>query len=189
MCLSKADGSWGFKDIQCFNQALLAKQAWRCVQDLECLFAKVLKSRYFELEEFLEADIGSRPSFGWRSIVHGRELLIKGLRKMVGNGKSLSVWMDSWVYDNGMRAPFSKNPIINYDMKVDVLINMEDRGWIKEELEEHFFPNDIALILLQKPAVDREDFYCWESTKSGDYSVKSGYLLLGKHEASHLLIS
>ncbi|KAG7533599.1 Reverse transcriptase zinc-binding domain [Arabidopsis thaliana x Arabidopsis arenosa] len=177
LCLSKEDGGLGFRDIECFNQALLAKQAWRVIQNPECLFAQVLKSRYFQDEEFLEADIGTRPSFGWRSIMHGRELLVKGIRKRVGNGKSISVWMDSWLYDNGWRAPFIKNPIINYDLKVNALIDMDFKGWNRDVLEEHFFPNDIGHILLQKPVVDREDFYCWENTKSGDYTVKTGYVL------------
>lgn len=50
---------------------------------------------------------------------------------MVGNRKFLSVWMDSWVYDNGMRAPFSKNAIINYEMKVEMLIDSAQGVGIK----------------------------------------------------------
>lgn len=49
MSFSKEDGGLEFKDIKYFNQALLAKQAWRCVQDPKCLFTKVLNSRYFDV--------------------------------------------------------------------------------------------------------------------------------------------
>lgn len=45
----------------------------------------------------------------------------------------------------------------------------------------------ISLILVQKPTVDRDEFYCWESTKSGDYTVKSGYDLACKVKNSEFL--
>lgn len=140
LCLAKEDGGLGFRDIECFNQALLAKQAWRVIQDPDCLFAQLLKSRYFAYQDFLESSLGDRPSYGWRSILHERDLLIKGMSKRIGNGKSLSVWLDSWVYDeNRWRAPFIKNPICNLDLRVDDLIDTEARGWIREELDEQFF--------------------------------------------------
>lgn len=140
LCLAKEDGGLGFRDIECFNQALLAKQAWRVIQDPDCLFAHLLKSRYFAYQDFLESSLGDRPSYGWRNILHGRDLLVKGMSKRIGNGKSLSVWLDSWVYDeNRWRAPFIKNPIFNLDLRVDDLIDTEARGWIREELDEQFF--------------------------------------------------
>src|SRR5690606_2793747 len=78
LCLSKTKGGMGFKDLQCFNQALLAKQAWRLIQFPHCLFSRVIKSMYYDNDQFLNAPLGSRPSYGWRSILHGRNLLRQG---------------------------------------------------------------------------------------------------------------
>ncbi|KAG7595232.1 hypothetical protein ISN45_Aa01g039400 [Arabidopsis thaliana x Arabidopsis arenosa] len=177
LCLSKNQGGLGFRDIESFNQALLGKQAWRLLQNPSSLFARFFKSRYFVGDDFLEADLGVRPSYAWRSILHGRELLIKGLRKEVGNGKSLSVWMDSWVYDNGPRIPLIKHFTVNLDLKVEDLIDHHARNWNREVLDDLFYPIDVELIVKRKPVVCMDDFWCWLHTKSGEYSVKTGYWL------------
>lgn len=73
--MSKDLGGLGFKDVECFNQVLLGKQAWRLVKFSDSLLAKFLKSRYFDQEDFLSVDEGVRPSFGWRSMLFRRQLL------------------------------------------------------------------------------------------------------------------
>lgn len=80
LCLTNEQGDLGFRDIQCFNQALLAKQAWRVIQHPNSLFSQVLKSIYFENDNFLEAGFGYRPFYAWRSIMYGRDLLKLGLK-------------------------------------------------------------------------------------------------------------
>ncbi|KAG7560018.1 Reverse transcriptase zinc-binding domain [Arabidopsis thaliana x Arabidopsis arenosa] len=177
MCLSKDQGGLGFRDIESFNQALLAKQAWRLLHNPSSLFAKFFKSRYFEQDDFLEADIGVRPSYAWRSIIHGRDLLMKGLRKEVGNGNSLSVWMDPWIYDDGPRLPLLRHFSVNLSLKVADLIDVESRKWNRELLDDLFNQRDVEIILRRNPVVKKEDFWVWMHTKSGDFSVRTGYWL------------
>ncbi|XP_019098248.1 PREDICTED: uncharacterized protein LOC109131580 [Camelina sativa] len=139
LCLTKDQGGLGFKDIELFNQALLAKQAWRLIHYPNCLFSRFMKSRYFNDMPFMLADYGKRPSFAWRSILHERALLEKGLNQRVGDGVSLKVWTSLWLEDDRIRAPLMKNILVDLELSVHELINQDTRDWCPTALEEHFF--------------------------------------------------
>lgn len=47
LCLPKAKGGLGFKDLCRFNEAKLAKQIWCLIQDTSSLFYHVFKAKYF----------------------------------------------------------------------------------------------------------------------------------------------
>ncbi|KAM1330863.1 hypothetical protein ACFX2H_043101 [Malus domestica] len=61
-------GRLGFKDIQCFNLALLAKIGWRITYRPDSLLATVLRDKYFPGKTFREACSGRGISWGWKGI-------------------------------------------------------------------------------------------------------------------------
>lgn len=99
MTLSKADGGIGFRDFRALNEALLAKQGWRLLMNPQSYWAKMVKGLYFPNSSFLNAKRGSRASWAWLSILHGRDLLVKGLRWQVQDGKKIDLWEDRWIPD------------------------------------------------------------------------------------------
>lgn len=92
-----AQGGWrvGFKNIMKFNQALLAKQGWRLVKNDNSLLVRVLKGKYFPYTTFSNASKGNNLSWGWQSMLYGREILQIGER--IGNGNSTSINQDKWI--------------------------------------------------------------------------------------------
>ena len=69
MCKPKNMGGIGFRDIELFNLALLARQVWRLLQEPESLSARVLRARYYPQGSILEATIGAQPSQVWCSLL------------------------------------------------------------------------------------------------------------------------
>lgn len=166
----------GFRDFTCFNQALVAKQGWRLLQCPSSLVSKVLQARYYRSFSFLSVSVGSNPSFIWRSILWGREVIKRGFRWRVGNGRSISVYKNNWLQRPDTFKSFSP-PILLEDLVVADLIN-EEKQWDEGKLNYHFMQEDIAVILkipLPKDQVKDEPMCHFD--KSREYSVKSGYKL------------
>ena len=78
MCNLKARGGMGFKNLQAFNLAMLAKQAWRILSNPSSLVARVLRAKYFPTGDVLNAKLGNSASYSWRSIYNSLEVLREG---------------------------------------------------------------------------------------------------------------
>ena len=94
LCQPKSEGGMGFKDLKAFNLALLAKQGWRLSKNSDSLTHRVFKAKYFAGSSFLEAQVGKKPSYVWRSIMAAKETVEKGSRWCVGNGRTVEIWRD-----------------------------------------------------------------------------------------------
>lgn len=87
--VSKTEGGLGFRSMECFNRSLLAKQGRRLMQRQDSLVAHVFNEKYLKGKSFNEAELGRSPSLIWRSIWEMREVVERGLRWRVGNGRSI----------------------------------------------------------------------------------------------------
>lgn len=89
LCTSLAEGVLGFRTLEDFNIALLAKQMLRLLIFSDSLLAQVLKGRYFNYCSPLDIQVSNRPSYGWRSMMAAKPLLRSGIRKKIGS------WFDT----------------------------------------------------------------------------------------------
>lgn len=86
----------GFRDIHTFNLAMLAKQAWQLTQESHS-FYRVYKARYFPTCSFMEAELGSNPSFVWRSLLNARDVLWEGSNWSIGDGGTAGIKSHKWL--------------------------------------------------------------------------------------------
>ncbi|KAK3229334.1 hypothetical protein Dsin_001215 [Dipteronia sinensis] len=97
LCSPKHSRGLGFRDLIVFNRAIVAKQCWRVLTNLDSLAAKVLRGYYFLGGDFLQAYSQPSGSFLWKSLVWGRGLIEVGTRWRVGRGTSILVYQDRWI--------------------------------------------------------------------------------------------
>ncbi|CAN6816711.1 unnamed protein product, partial [Brassica oleracea] len=173
-------GGLGLRDIQRFNQALLAKLAWRIITAPESLFSRILMGKYCHNKSFLEIAPSQSCSHGWRSILHGRDLLKENLGKSIGNGQTTKIWKDSWISLDKVLKPMGPIKESALDLTVADLLTSKLK-WNKQRIEE-LLPDLAEQIQCLKPSsTGAEDSFIWHQTASGIYSTKSGYFAATSH--------
>ena len=79
LCEAQEVGGSGFKEIEKFNDSLLAKQVWRMINNPNSLCHRVFKARFFPNCSILEAKDSTIGSYAWKSILSARDVICKGV--------------------------------------------------------------------------------------------------------------
>uniref|UniRef100_A0A2N9HZ73 Reverse transcriptase domain-containing protein n=1 Tax=Fagus sylvatica TaxID=28930 RepID=A0A2N9HZ73_FAGSY len=179
LCQTKEMGGLGFRELQKFNIALLAKQFWRLMNCKDSLLFKVFSPKFFPTGNILEASEKTRGSFAWRSIMQAKDLILAGSSWKVGNGQKIPIRNSNRLPEEGHRRIISPLSNIPPDSRVAKLIMGAPPEMDCEKIQAAFLPYD-ADAILQIPLSSRSppDKLIWHATKNGKYSVRSGYHLL-----------
>ena len=175
----------GFRDIAMFNDSLLAKQAWRLLKNPESLFYKVFKARLFPNCSIMEAKHNGGGSHAWNSILHGRDVLLRGCRWRIGNGNSVRIWQHHWLPRK--HPPQVLSPMVETlaNAKVATLIEETSRQWNHEMINGIFTPLEAELIkAIPLSQCEADDSLFWPFTNNGIYTSKSGYRFLKAEDQS-----
>ena len=165
----------GFRDIHCFNLAMLAKQCWRLIDNYDSLCARVLRSRYYPSGDILNCELKKGSSYVWQSIWAGIQTFKKGSIWRVGDGTKIDIWEDCWIPNSSSRKILTVrgNRVLS---RVNELIDPYLGEWDEDLIRENFWPIDADRIL-QIPLYRQGtvDYIAWHLTKNGVFSVRSAY--------------
>lgn len=94
-----------FKDLQAFNEVLLAKQLWHLITQPNSLMYRVMKQMYLPKNDLFQARVNSQASWLWKRWAFTRDLIRDGCAWRVGDGKS-----DKWLPATHLPKPVSLKP-------------------------------------------------------------------------------
>ena len=145
LCETKDRGGLGFRNLEVYNQSLLASQCWRIMINKNSLAAKVLKTCYFPDCNLLDATTMSSASFLWKSLMWGKDIITTGSRWKVGDGKSIRIYKDRWIPRPSTFRPMSCS-IMGENATVNQLFSPSGQ-WNVELLNSVFCEDDCSAIL------------------------------------------
>mgnify|MGYP003702460673 CR=1 FL=1 len=161
----KIHGGLGFRDMKCFNQALLAKQAWRLITTPESLCARVLKAKYFPSGSLLDIAFPTVSFPTWKGVQYGLDLIKQGIiwRRWVAQGERVNV-----LWKNARNRLIYVNELMEPGLK----------SW-NENLVRHVMNKDDAeeVLKIRLSECQPDDFPASHLEKSGLFTVKSAYRL------------
>ncbi|KAL0385485.1 UNVERIFIED_CONTAM: hypothetical protein Sradi_2942800 [Sesamum radiatum] len=161
-----------------FLRAMLAKQFWRLNVKPDLLVGKIIRARYFSGFFILEAELGSRPSYTWCSILSTKELVKVGLLWRIGKGRTTRIWIDPWIPHAPAFRPCNRLEPLPPPTTVHHLFDPATQDWNRDLIESLFEPTESAPILsIPLSRFELQAELIWHYMRSSVFSVKSAYHL------------
>lgn len=93
------------------NLALLAKLGWKIVCGEECLWTKVMKTKYLRNKTFFGHKLRKGSSWVWKGIMKTRKIIRQGSCFQIGDRSAIDFWKDPWLPSLDLKSPTSKDGV------------------------------------------------------------------------------
>ena len=116
----------GSRELNKFNDSLLAKQIWRLKTCENSLFHKVFKAKFFPDCSIMQCDNSNKGSYAWKSLLQARYVVDSGAGWRVGDHYSVAIRSDKWLPKNPPSLVASPPSSLPIDSSVSALIDQEN---------------------------------------------------------------
>lgn len=93
-----------------------------------------MRAKYYPDGDFFNAKIGVNLSYIWRSLIAAQEVIRKGCRKKIGDGRQTRIWEVPWLPNLEKGYMTTVMPEVLADSKVSSFMELENRKWEEEIL-------------------------------------------------------
>ena len=93
------------------NKALLEKQAWKIISEPDSMVSTTLLNKYCRKEPFTKVKDRPGSSWIWRSILTGRDVILKSLDVQVWSGQQTATVNGNMTQTNENNSPLLKDLI------------------------------------------------------------------------------
>lgn len=104
--------------------------------------SRIMKARYFPDDNILTATFKKKSSYAWKSIIHGIDILKRGMRFVIGNANLVNMWIDPWIIDHPPRPPCSIAGHV-LEGKVREYFSEDGNSWNEQKLRNHVVTEDV----------------------------------------------
>ena len=132
----KAIGGLGFRDLCKFNEAILAKQVWRLLYNMDSLFYRVFKAKYL-MQNCL------RVIYAWKSIFKSQKVITLGSKWRLGDGSLVRIFEDNWIPGNPEGRIISPKLNLPHNATVSHLMDMNSGWWNFMLIDDNFLPFEV----------------------------------------------
>ncbi|KAF8090809.1 hypothetical protein N665_0466s0013 [Sinapis alba] len=165
ICLPKAEGGLGFRDLILWNKTLCLKLLWMLFEDSDSLWAAWMRENRLKEESLWSVDIEKVSSWTWCALLHLRHIAKQFIRAKIGNGRRISFWWDHWTPLGPLLSRFGSVGPCKTTISITATVSNVccDTGWLirgarspaAEELHIH-------LTTIPLPSLQRgPDTYVW----------------------------
>jgi hypothetical protein len=143
----------------------------------DSLCMRSLRSKYKVRSNWLRKDPVRNASPIWKAIEKTKTLILKGACFLVGDGKSIDVWLDPWIpWMEGFKPKPKDESVSITHMMVSSLIDPNTHAWRREKLFELFEADSVeAIKKISIPIIPKPDRLIWIKNSKGQFSTRSAY--------------
>ncbi|KAL7167374.1 hypothetical protein ACSBR2_037940 [Camellia fascicularis] len=127
MCATKNEGGLGFKSVEVWNKAAVAKHIWFLFSGGEQLiWYQWVKSYILKGKSVWKVKAPSDPSWVWRKILALGPIIYSVIKHVIGDGLNTFMWYDNWHPFGSLRDKFGKRIMyetnLNSESKVKKIV-------------------------------------------------------------------
>ena len=153
------------------------------VSKRDSLCMSILRSKYKVKDDWLRSNSSKQVSPIWKAIEKSKGIISKGACYLIGDSRSVEVWLDPWVLgiQGFIPSPRTGSPAPP-PLKVSNLIDPELYCWTAPLIRDLFTQADAQAILsIPIPIRPRPDRMEWIPDSKGCFLVKAAYKEIASH--------